>query len=119
MVNQKLSDLTNVNTLDDAAEFYITTPTVDGAIAWVALKGLLTATALPTAVDDQFIVRDGGAWVARSLNGAPIQGVAGNGAVYYQGGALRFLSTAPVHRRRASEAGEWIDGSDGRGPRPR
>ena len=95
MVNKQLDDLANVTTLDDAAEFYITTPSDDAAIAWLALKGLLTDAALPTAIDDQFIVRDGGAWVARSLNGAPIQGIAaGNGAVYYQGGVLRFLSTA-------------------------
>ena len=35
-----------------------------------------------------------GVWAPRSLNGAPIQGVVGNGATYYQNGALRFLSTA-------------------------
>ena len=58
------------------------------------VAAVTAGTVLPSPDDGDIIVGNGGAWNARSLNGAPIGGVAGNGAVYYQSGSLRFIGTA-------------------------
>ena len=66
---------------------------VSGGV-WGPVDNVAVA-ALPAGADDQLLVYNGdtNSWVARSLNGFPIQGLGGGGFVYFRGGLLRFRST--------------------------
>ena len=98
MTNRKVSELTNITTLADTDEVYVSRPPGSHSIAWLDLqaniRSALDGTLVPTGSNEDILAHQNGAWTARSLNGAPIGGVSGNGSVYYQNGSLRFIGTS-------------------------
>ena len=98
-MSSEVNQLAALATVDDTDVLYVNRGTnQDFKAEYQTLRDQVLAGAVvppPGWVEGQLLIKGASdIIVARSLNGMPIEGVAGNGAVYYQGGVLRFLSTA-------------------------